>query len=284
MLTKTSASSGDISERYLNLLKRSLVRWDEDEFVPIQPGQSKLKNLAKYAIQKAIALQGAELLKRHRFNASQRENGRDWPAKAVTMIGTKRLDNIQHCIETVIRDDVPGDLVETGVWRGGGSIFMRACLEAFGDDGRAVWCADSFQGLPAPDLERYPQDKDVDWHTKPQLAISLEEVKDNFRKFNLLDDRVKFLVGWFKDTLPTAPIESISVLRLDGDMYESTMDALDALYSKVSPGGFIIVDDYGIPEDTCRRAIHDFREVQNISAPIIDIDGWGAYWRRIAVS
>jgi hypothetical protein len=110
--------------------------------------------------------------------------------------------------------------------------------------------------------------------------VPLEVVKNNFRKFDLLDERVKFLVGWFKDTLPSAPINSIAVLRLDGDMYESTMDALGALYPKVSPGGFVIVDDYGIPEDTCRRAIHDFRTAHGISERMIDIDGWGVYWRR----
>lgn len=74
---------------------------------------------------------------------------------------------------------------------------------------------------------------------------SLEEVQENFRRYNLLDDQVQFLKGWFCDTLPTAPIEKLAVLRLDGDLYESIMDGLNALYDKVSPGGFIIVDDYG---------------------------------------
>lgn len=108
----------------------------------------------------------------------------------------------------------------------------------------------------------------------------MEAVQSNFERFKLLDDHVKFLIGWFKDTLPTAPIKKLAVLRLDGDMYESTMDALNALYHKVSPGGFIIVDDYGLPEDTCRNAIHDFRRSHDSNEPIIDIDGWGVYWRK----
>jgi hypothetical protein len=205
--------------------------------------------------------------------------GRDWPKNADTMIGIKRLENIRECVKTVIEEDVPGDLVETGVWRGGASIFMRAALDAFGDSTRKIWCADSFEGLPAPDLDRYPQDAGVTWHTHSVLAVSLEQVKANFAKYGLLDSRVIFLKGWFKDTLPAAPIERISILRLDGDMYASTMDALNALYTKVSPGGFVIVDDYGIPEDGCRKAITDFRSAHEIYFPIQDIDGWGVFWR-----
>ena len=157
---------------------------------------------------------------------------------------------------------------------------MRAILEAFGDTNRVVWCANSFQGLPAPNVKEFPEDKDADWHLNPTLAIPLEEVKKNFQRFDLLDDRVKFLVGWFSDTLATAPISKIAILRLDGDMYKSTMDALHPLYPKVSSGGFVIVDDYGIPQDACRRAVHDYRAQHNIREPIIDIDGWGVYWRK----
>ncbi|MEK6632595.1 MAG: TylF/MycF/NovP-related O-methyltransferase, partial [Nitrospirota bacterium] len=82
----------------------------------------------------------------------------------------------------------------------------------------------------------------------------------------------------FRDTLPTAPIERLAVLRLDGDLYESTMEALVALYPKVSAGGFVIVDDYGLP--TCRAAIEDFRLAQGITDPIQLIDWTGAFWQR----
>ncbi len=89
---------------------------------------------------------------------SVRAVGRDWPARADSMIGLRRMDNIQDCIETVIRDDVPGDLIETGVWRGGATIFMRGVLKAYEDTTRTVWVADSFEGLPPPDPARYPAD------------------------------------------------------------------------------------------------------------------------------
>jgi O-methyltransferase len=195
-----------------------------------------------------------------------------------TMVGRKRLDNIERCLDAIRLDDIPGDLIETGVWRGGASIFMRGYLAAWEIMGRTVWVADSFEGLPVPSL---PQDEGHDFSAAkaPILAISLEEVQENFRRYNLLDDRVSFLKGWFSDTLPHAPIEQLALLRLDGDLYESTMDGLNALYHKVAPGGFIIVDDYGDFEP-CRRAINEFRSTHGISEPIEPIDWAGAFWRK----
>ena len=213
------------------------------------------------------------------FDPSLREFGRDWPKRAHTMIGRARLRNLRDLVATAISEGVPGDLIETGVWRGGACILMRAALEAFGDLGRRVFVANSFEGLPAPDAQAYPADLGDKHHTVEELSISLDEVKANFAKYGLLDNRVIFLKGWFKDTLRAAPIERLAVLRLDGDMYESTTDALTALYDKVSPGGFVIIDDYGCIE-ACRRAVHDFRDARGIVDPIVDIDGWGVYWRK----
>ena len=152
-------------------------------------------------------------------------------------------------------------------------------MKAYGVEDRLVWVADSFEGLPPPD-DAHEADAGAQWHTFDQLRVSMEQVQDNFRRYGLLDDRVRFLKGWFSDTLPTAPIGQLAILRLDGDMYGSTIDALDALFDKVSVGGYVIIDDYGIPEDGCRRAIHDFRRDRGIGDPIVDIDGFGAYWRR----
>jgi hypothetical protein len=209
---------------------------------------------------------------------AERGEGRDWPTEALTMVGLKRLDNLQDCIVKVLQGSVPGDLVETGVWRGGCGILMRAVLKAFGDPHRNVWVADSFQGLPPPS-EDYPQDAgDVHSQLTSYLGVSLDAVKENFRQFELLDDRVHFLPGWFRDTLPNAPVDRISVLRLDGDMYESTHVALTSLYPKVSARGFVIVDDYGaLPR--CRLAVDDFRTAHTIKEPLVPVDWTGVYWR-----
>jgi O-methyltransferase len=208
-----------------------------------------------------------------------RAEGRDWPAEAETMIGLHRLDNLEECITDVLRRGVPGDLIETGVWRGGATIFMRAVLEAYGDLDRLVWAADSFEGLPPPDPAAYPADEgDKHWQ-KSQLAVSLDEVRHNFNRYGLLDHRVRFLVGWFRDTLPDAPIERLSILRLDGDMYESTIVALRSLYPKLSPGGYVIVDDYGAVK-SCRAAVEDFRAEHGITDQLHKIDWSGVFWQR----
>ena len=211
-----------------------------------------------------------------------RTEGRDWPKSAETMIGHRRLDNIQHCVTSVLADKVPGDLIEAGVWRGGAAIFMRAVLAAHGVSDRSVWLADSFEGLPAPNPEVYPGDKGLDFTRYPQLAVGVEQVKANFARYGLLDEKVRFLVGWFKDTLPVAPIEKIAVARLDGDLYESTIDAIAALYPKLSVGGYLIVDDYNHPDlsSACQRAINDYRAAHGITEPIQEIDWVGVYWQR----
>lgn len=212
------------------------------------------------------------------FDLDKRETGQDWPSEGETMVGIRRLDNLEFCIADVIRRNVPGDLIETGVWRGGATIFMRAALEAFRDRERAVWVADSFQGLPKPDPSRTSDVGDALWQY-PQLAISLEEVKRNFARYGMLDDRVRFLPGWFEDTLPSAPIDSLSILRLDGDMYDSTMVALESLYPKLAPGGYVIIDDYGAIVG-CRDATDDFRRANGIHDPMHEVDWTCMFWRR----
>ncbi len=195
------------------------------------------------------------------------------------MIGLKRLDNLQFCVDDVLTNAIPGDLIETGVWQGGATIFMRAILKAHGVTDRRVWVADSFAGLPRPNAMKYPHDSGDRHHTYKELAVSVEQVMANFERYGLLDEQVCFLKGWFRDTLPKAPIEKLAVIRLDGDMYESTMDGLVNLYPKLSPGGYIIIDDYGaIP--ACRRAVTAYRKSHRISEEIRRVDWTGAYWRR----
>jgi Macrocin-O-methyltransferase (TylF) len=209
---------------------------------------------------------------------------------AVSMITLARFDNIQNCIQDVLRNGVPGDFIETGVWRGGAAIFMRGALKAYGVTDRAVWAADSFEGLPVPDADRFPLEAKVQSGPVMQklyhnLAASLEDVKRNFAAYGLLDDQVKFLKGWFHDTLPTAPIGVLSLMRLDGDFYESTTDALNSLYDRLSIGGYVIIDDYGQDSWTyCRRAVDDFRLERHIQDPLIVVDSTCAYWRRTEAS
>jgi hypothetical protein len=209
--------------------------------------------------------------------------GNDWPPHAETMVGLARLANVRHCVTTAVADGVPGDLVETGVWRGGTAIYMRALLAALGERSRTVWACDSFEGLPEADAERFPIDVPMRLHEYRQLAVGLEAVRANFARYGLLDDQVRFVPGWFRDTLPklAADLGPIAVLRLDGDMYESTIDALTHLEPLVAPGGFVIVDDYGGIE-ACRQAVSDHRAAHGITAEIHEVDWTAVWWRTPA--
>lgn len=215
------------------------------------------------------------------YDPAEREEGKGWPRDAHTMVGLRRLENLRECVEQVLTDGVPGDLMETGVWRGGTCIFMRAILAAYGVSDRKVWVADSFEGIPAPDPERYPADRAATGieSVNEVVGVPLETVQENFRRYGLLDEQVSFLKGRFCDSLPTAPVERLAVLRLDGDLYESTMDALVHLYPKLSPGGFLIVDDYGALE-ICAKAVDDYRAEHGIEDLIISVDWTGVYWRK----
>jgi hypothetical protein len=266
---------------YLDLLKRALTRhgvgqsaW-ELASAPRRP----VRRLAFRVLSALVETAGLRLARPAAFDPALRAEGRDWPAEAETMIGLRRLDNLEATIVDVVRRGVPGDLVETGVWRGGAVIFMRGVLRALGDPSRCVWACDSFAGLPPPDPGRYPRDAGDPHHTFSTLAVSEDEVRANVARYGLLDERVVFLRGFFRDTLPSAPIGQIAVLRLDGDMYESTLVALESLYPRLSPGGYLIVDDYGaVP--ACRAAVDDYRRAHGIAETVHPIDWTGAYWRR----
>ena len=272
--TTLTITDHDVRSLYLDLLRRNLTRYGMHERVP-----------AEWSLRRRLLLKifNASNPRLRGFGASEhsaRDLGLDWPAEAETMIGMKRLTSLQHCVEAVLEEDIPGDLIECGVWRGGASILMRAVLAAYGDSTRSVWLADSFQGVPPPDPGNYKADKGIRLDRYASvLGVSEAEVRANFERYGLLDSRVRFLPGWFKDTLHDAPIERISVLRLDGDLYESTIQALDGLYPKLSQGGFCIVDDYlAIP--ACAQACTDYRAKHGISAEIIDIDGSAVLWRK----
>lgn len=264
---------------YLDLLKKRLTRYDDGPTYFLGPPPRPRWRRAIYRAMQRLVSPGFTLTRLQPFDAEARTNGKDWPVNGETMIGLRRLDNLHDCIRDVLQRGVPGDFIETGVWRGGATIFMRAALEAYGDTTRRVWVADSFKGLPPPD-PRYPADSGNTLWNDSRLAASVDQVKANFACYGLLDDRVHFLVGWFRDTLPGAPIDELSILRLDGDLYESTMDALRSLYPKLSVGGYIIVDDYRVEALGCRQAVDEFRAEHEITEPIQVIDWAGVFWQR----
>jgi O-methyltransferase len=252
----------DPGEAYLDLLKRSLC------------------DLLGPETMTSVAQPDGSVVVERLEDLERRRNGMEWPTNGTTMVGLKRLDQLQACIETVIRDGVPGNLIETGVWRGGAAILMRAALRVYGGADREVWLADSFEGLP-PAHPDYPVDAGADiLSTYDFLAVSEDEVRAAFDRHGLLDGGVRFLRGWFRDTLP--PLRGRNqwaLMRLDGDHYESTIIALESLYPDLSPGGFVVVDDYG-GIDQCSQAVDDFRRANGIEEELHTIDWTGVWWRR----
>ncbi|MEM8603215.1 MAG: TylF/MycF/NovP-related O-methyltransferase [Cyanobacteria bacterium P01_H01_bin.121] len=256
-------------ELYLDLLKRCVSNIIYNDDLDMLPGKFKkdpvtgrLNSTEPVAVDQTLQYYGGI-----------------WPTRAHTMIGIPRLDNLRYCVETVIQEQIPGDLIETGVWRGGAAIFMRGILKAFNVLDRRVWVADSFEGLPPTDKLAHPVDAALNLDLINDLAVSLEDVQANFARYGLLDEQVIFLKGWFRDSLPAAPIEQLAVLRLDGDLYESTMDGLVHLYPKLSPGGFVILDDYNAV-DGCNKATDAYRQSAGITEPLTLLKSCGAFWRK----
>jgi O-methyltransferase len=247
------------TQERLDQLKLDLIGWDDGR--PL-----RMERVGERSLRVAPA------------DPEKRREGLDWPAHGLTMVGLKRLDNVQMCIESVLADGVPGDMIETGVWRGGTAMFMRAVLKAHSVTDRRVFVADSFEGLPVPDADTYPVDEGCQLHEWEFLAVPLEEVKENFARYDLLDDQVQFVKGWFRDTMPALAGQQWSIIRMDGDMYESTMTVLEHLYPGLVPGGYLIIDDYRIRR--CRTAVHDFRDAHGITEEIVRVDRTGAYWRK----
>jgi O-methyltransferase len=277
--TSRKFAAGSVESLYLDLLKKSLTRYlFPEKYRPVAGEKGSLRGALYEPIRRILESRRYQLVHTEPADPDARYEGRDWPGEAETMVGLRRLDHLQSCITDIIDRGVPGDLVEAGVWRGGASIFMRAVLTALGDPTRRVWVADSFRGLPRPDPVNYPADAGDRHWTAPGLAISLETVQANFAKYGLLDERVVFLPGWFDETLATARIESIGLLRCDCDMYSSTTQVLQNLYPRVAVGGYAIVDDYGdVPG--CKAAVDDFRRDNRILGTVERI-GPSIVWRR----
>ena len=243
-----SLNNREPQDLYLDLLTRALTAALHDQVLyPVAPTRGP-KQRVFAPIRRLLASQGFVLARSMSIGPHSFAQSPPWPPIPIadTMIGPRGLQNIRECVEDVVERDVPGDLIEAGVWRGGATVFMRALLAAHGDSQRTVWVADSFRGLPTPAESGHAADVgDEEWAERDWFNVSLDSVTRTFDRYGLLDERVQFLVGWFADTLPAAPIEQLSVIRLDADMYGSTIDALTALYPKLSRGGYVIVDDYG---------------------------------------
>lgn len=196
---------------------------------------------------------------------------------AHTLIGHERLVHLQQCIETIDRESIGGDLLQAGCWRGGSAVFMRGVLAALDCTGRKLWVADSFAGLP-PSTAGPDQGYEMDAGRFPVLSVPLDEVRDLFERYELLDQQVEFLVGWFADSLAHSPPGPLALLHVDADLYQSTLDVLNHCHERVTPGGFVVIDDYGILPP-CREAVDEFLSVRGLAVDLIPIGEHAVCWR-----
>lgn len=201
-----------------------------------------------------------------------------WPFEADSMIGVHRMVNIYEAIKYVVRNGIQGDFAETGVWKGGACVLANAVLHEMGQQSlRKVHVFDSFEGLPKPYMV---QDNGDVHHTFDFLCVDLDYVTGVFNKYGYLTENVVFRKGFFSETMKeTSDIEKISILRLDGDMYSSTIEVLEALYQKVSTGGVVIVDDWALPG--ARSAVVDFRTRIGERLDFVPIDDYSCYWIKL---
>jgi O-methyltransferase len=213
-----------------------------------------------------------------------------------TLISKSRFSTIDYIAKMIYDNNIKGDIVECGVWRGGMSVYL-----AYSFLDRVVWVCDSYEGFQNLNDVKYkysgnerhvPEYDEItkwQWVRGKSIKISLEEVKQVFTNFGLgSDENIKFLKGWVKDTLDpkTCEIKNISVLRVDVDAYSATLEVLVNLYDKVSSGGFIIFDDSALKE--CQDAIKEFKKIKNIDFILIyptgktgnDLDENGGYFKK----
>lgn len=211
-----------------------------------------------------------------RTNELQRDTGatvgpRDTGHFAYAPMGRERLEQLDESIEALLGDGVAGDFVDVGVSRGGAAIYMRGVLDAREITDRTVWVADAFRASPKSGARSLQEAGTAD------LWSDLNQVRDGFARFDLLDDQVRFLQGDASQTLPEADIEQIAMLRIGRGLGVETGATLAALYDKVVPGGVVIIDDES--DDDTRAAVEAFRTERGIAD--FDRVAWsGTAWRK----
>ncbi|XWV24486.1 macrocin o-methyltransferase [Tupanvirus deep ocean] len=193
-----------------------------------------------------------------------------------SMCDTNKINQTKYLLENIIKNGIAGAIVETGVWKGGMGMWMK-CIIKYHNDSRDIWLFDTFSYFPN---SQYPTDAGI--HNITNILFenmpTPEDVKYNFKKMGLLDDKIHIVPGKFNNTLPFVDPGEIAILRLDSDYYDSTLYVLELYYWKITSGGCVIVDDYNNIHVGCKKAIDDFRSKYNITNPIYDVHNESIYW------
>lgn len=212
-------------------------------------------------------------------------------AKAYTLTSVERMYALYKAIEYIVNANIQGDIVETGVWKGGSMMLTALALQKFGDTKRKIYLYDTYEGMTRPSekdimiANKYPAQKKWDDIQKNKdykdiwfCRAPLEEVKKNLKTTNYPEDRFIFVKGDVEETIPKVMPEHIAILRLDTDWYASTKHALKHLFPRLVPGGVLIIDDYGHWQGA-KEAVDEYFKRQQTTPFFIRVDKTG----RLAV-
>jgi O-methyltransferase len=211
--------------------------------------------------------------------------------KPFTMTSNARLWALLAAVRYACRNNIEGDFVECGVWRGGSSALMTLGLALEGDASRTVWLYDTFQGMTEPSAvdieEQSGQTAETLLASTPMgdgnnvwAHATKEDVLSTFRTLAIDTTRVRLIEGDVRQTLSTIRPDTISVLRLDTDFYDSTRIELDVLFPLLSPGGVCIIDDYGHWQGA-RRAVDEYFVTHGLAPLLVPIDGTGRIFVKV---
>ena len=184
-----------------------------------------------------------------------------------TMLDVERVVSLADAVEHVVTAGVPGAIVECGVGRGGASMAAARTLARLGVTDRDLYLFDTFSGMSEPTemdvqvIGRSMIDRMRDAYRNPEhhlhVTPTLAVVQANMALAGYAPERTHYVEGRVEDTLPEAAPGEVALLRLDTDWYESTRHELEHLYPRLSPGGVLVVDDYGHWEHQ-RRAVDEY--------------------------
>jgi hypothetical protein len=209
--------------------------------------------------------------------------------KPYTMTSIDRMFALYKGVEYIVKNNIPGDFVECGVWKGGSSMLIALTLLKFGVTDREIWMYDTYEGMSEPG----ENDKDIlgtqaeELLKKASKEVSesvwcysgLEEVKSNLMTAGYPAENIHFIKGKVEDTIPgSVPSGLISLLRLDTDWYESTKHELTYLFPLLVKAGVLIMDDYGHWVGA-KKAVDEYINENNITIHLIKVD----YSARIAI-
>jgi O-methyltransferase len=210
----------------------------------------------------------------------------DWVAE-YTMTSPEKIVGLANAVRYVAARRIPGDMVECGVWRGGSAMVAARTFCESGDTTRTIHLFDTFAGMtnPGPQDRRYDGTaanlllkRDRDRTASGYWCIADEhDVRQNLAKSGYPANQIRLIVGDVTETIPAEAPGSIALLRLDTDWYASTRHELEHLYDRVSPGGVVIIDDYGHWQGS-RRAVDEFLSTLTAVPLMTRLDFDGRMW------